>query len=46
MRLDDYDEQIFNIMETIDRLLTPPERPLKKIGFQVKEKKASYGARK
>ncbi len=38
MRLDDHDEQIFNIMETINRLLTPPERPLKKIGFQVKEK--------
>ena len=43
-RLDEHDEQIFNIMETIKQLLILPERPVKKIGFQVKEKLISYAS--
>lgn len=45
-RLDGHDEQIFKIMEIINQLLLPPEKPVRKIGFQVKEKMASYAAAK
>lgn len=42
-RLEDHDEQIQTIFEAIRQLMAPPERPKKKIGFQVKEPKARYG---
>ncbi|RZB30437.1 MAG: hypothetical protein SRB1_02717 [Desulfobacteraceae bacterium Eth-SRB1] len=42
--LESHDEQIQAIFETIRQLMTPPEKPRKKIGFVVKEKKATYGS--
>ena len=38
-----YDEQFKIVFEVINQLMTPPEKPHKKIGFVVKEKKAAYG---
>jgi len=45
-RLDGNDEQIFKIMEIINRLLLPPEKPVKKIGFQIREKRVFYSQAK
>jgi hypothetical protein len=42
-RLEGHDEQIQNIFEAIRQLMTPPERPRRKIGFEAKEAPASYG---
>jgi hypothetical protein len=42
-RIQDHDEQIVAIFEAIRRLMTPPETPRKRIGFEVKEKRAAYG---
>jgi hypothetical protein len=41
-RIQDHDEQILAIFEAIQQLMTPPDPPRKKIGFEVKEPKASY----
>jgi DNA-binding PadR family transcriptional regulator len=41
--LRDHDEQIQAIFEAIRQLMTPPERPKKRIGFEVSEPKAKYG---
>ena len=38
-----YDKQFKIVFEVINQLMTPPEKPRKKIGFVVKEKKAAYG---
>jgi phosphate uptake regulator len=38
-----YDRQFQVVFEAIRQLMSPPERPRKKIGFQVKEPKAQYG---
>ena len=38
-----YDEQFKVVFDAIRALMEPPEEPRKKIGFEVKEKKASYG---
>lgn len=38
-----YDEQFKVVFDAIRALMEPPEKPRKKIGFEVKEKKASYG---
>jgi hypothetical protein len=38
-----YDEQFKVVFEAIRQLMTPPVRPHKKIGFELKEKKAAYG---
>jgi hypothetical protein len=43
--LESHDELIQAIFEAIRQLMTPPEKPRKKIGFMVKEKKAAYGRR-
>ena len=43
--LESHDEQIQAIFEAIRQLMTPPAKPRKKIGFEVKEKKAAYGRR-
>ncbi len=43
--LEGHDEQIQAIFEAIRQLMSPPEKPRKKIGFIVKEKKAAYGKR-
>ena len=40
-----YDEQFKIVFEAIRQLMTPPAKPRKKIGFEVKEKKATYGRR-
>jgi len=42
-RIQDHDEQIVAIFDAIRRLMTPPDRPKKKIGFEVKESGAHYG---
>ena len=41
--LKDHDQQIQAIFEAIHQLMTPPEKPKKKIGFTVKEKQKAYG---
>jgi len=38
-----YDEQFKVIFDAIRALMAPPEKPRKKIGFEVKEPKARYG---
>lgn len=42
-RIQDHDEQIVAIFEAIRQLMTPPDPPRKKIGFEVKEAGAKYG---
>lgn len=42
-RIKDHDEKIEAIFEAIRQLVSPPEKPRKKIGFEVKEKRAGYG---
>jgi ORF6N domain len=44
-RLEDHDESIDAIFEAIQQLLKPPEKPRKRIGFEVKEPKGRYGKR-
>jgi len=39
-----YDEQFKIVFEAIRQLMAPPEKPRKKIGFEIKEKRATYGA--
>lgn len=41
-----YDEQFKVVFEAIRQLLTPPEKPKRPIGFQVREKRTSYLGRK
>jgi len=38
-----YDKQFKVVFDAIRALMTPPAKPRKKIGFVVKEKKATYG---
>jgi hypothetical protein len=45
-RIQDHDEQIQAIFEAIRQLMSPPETSRKRIGFEVKEKKAKYGKKK
>jgi len=42
-RIQDHDEQIVAIFDAIRRLMTPPNRSRRKIGFEVKERQATYG---
>jgi len=44
-RLEDHDESIEAIFETMQQLMTPPEKPKKQIGFEIKESGARYGKR-
>jgi hypothetical protein len=37
-----HDEAIRSLMSAIRQLMAPPERPSKKIGFQLREKRVSY----
>ena len=41
-RLSEHDEQIQAIFEAIRQLMAPPERPPRKIGFEVGEKSPTY----
>jgi hypothetical protein len=45
-RIQDHDEQIQAIFEAISQLMSPPESPRKKIGFEVKETKTKYRKKK
>ena len=45
-RIEAHDEQIVAIFEAIRQLMTPPDPPRKKIGFEVKEPAAKYRRRK
>lgn len=38
-----YDAQFKIVFDAIRQLMEPPEKPRKKIGFEVKEPKAGYG---
>ena len=40
-----HDQQIQAIFEAIRQLMTPPEKPRKKIGFQLKERRATYSTK-
>lgn len=40
-----HDEEIRTLFEAIRRLMQPPEKPRRQIGFRVKEPKACYGIR-
>ena len=42
-RLESHDEQIQMILKAIKQLMAPPEKPTKRIGFQIREKRALYG---
>jgi hypothetical protein len=42
-RMEEHDEQIAAIFEAIRQLMTPPDRPRRRIGFEVKEGRARYG---
>ena len=44
-RIASHDENIRTLFQAIRQLMVAPERPPKKIGFQLKEKRASYGRR-
>jgi hypothetical protein len=38
-----YDDQFKIVFEAIAELMTPPEKPPRKIGFEVTEGRAKYG---
>jgi hypothetical protein len=42
-RIAEHDEQILTLLEAIHQLMAPPDQQQKKIGFTIKERKASYG---
>ena len=42
-RIAGQDENIRTLFQAIRQLMAAPERPPKKIGFQLKEKRAAYG---
>lgn len=41
-KIDSHDREIQSIIEAIHRLLEPPEKPKRQIGFRVEEPKAKY----
>jgi len=44
-RLEDHNEQFKIVFDSIRALMASPEKPRKKIGFKVKEPRATYGKR-
>lgn len=44
LKLETHDEQIAAVLEAINLLLTSPEKPKKRIGFTVEEKRIKYSA--
>ena len=44
-KIESHDESIQAIFEAIRQLMTPPEKPRRKIGFDIKEPRAAYGKR-
>jgi len=45
-KIENHDESIQTIFDAIRQLMAPPEKSRGKIGFKVKEKRATYGKRK
>jgi uncharacterized membrane protein len=45
-RVGKHDDEIAAILEAIRRLMTPPEKPRRKIGFHVGERAARYRTRR
>ena len=45
-RIESHDESIQTIFEAIRQLMTPQEKPRKKIGFDIKERRATYGGKR
>jgi len=45
VHIKDHDQQIHAIFEVIRQLMSPPERPKKKIGFELKEEAPAYSKR-
>jgi len=45
-RLDSHDEAIVDLFAVLNRLLEPPEKPKREIGFHVRERSAPYRANK
>lgn len=45
-KFEGHDEQIRDIIEAINQLLLPPEKPKRQMGFQVKEPKQKYSSKK
>ena len=45
-KIETHDEAIRSLVSTIRQLMAAPEKPPKKIGFQLREKRAAYGRRK
>jgi len=41
-RVGQHDDRLWSIIETIRQLMTPPEKPRRRIGFGVEEPKAAY----
>jgi hypothetical protein len=41
-----YDDQFKIVFEAIAELMTPPEKPKRKIGFDIKEPQAAYGGKR
>ena len=44
-RIAGHDENIRTLFQAIRQLMAAPEKPPKKIGFQLREKRAAYSAR-
>jgi len=42
-QMETQDEAIRSLVSAIQQLMAAPERPPKKIGFQLREKRAAYG---
>ena len=41
-----YDEQFKVVFDAIQALMTPPEKSRKQIGFQLKERRATYSTKR
>jgi phage regulator Rha-like protein len=44
-KIETHDEAIRSLVSAIRQLMVAPEKPPKKIGFQLREKRAAYGKR-
>jgi hypothetical protein len=44
-KIETHDEAIRSLVSAIRQLMTAPEKQPKKIGFQLREKRAAYGRR-
>ena len=45
LKIESHEEQIITLFEAVNRLLSPPPEPKKKMGFEVKEKRILYNKR-